>query len=150
MGFVAALEMPRIELALGVMDPFHYVELSNMEKSSSLVAGLVPGGSSSWKIPMIGRFVEEYALPLKPFAFVDVVTSASTFTTGHVVTLTVAPVPPCEKAQLIVAANVGVGAKIGFPVLHHPITIEPFEASREIARKEYVAYKNGIKCIGGE
>jgi ribulose 1,5-bisphosphate synthetase/thiazole synthase len=162
-GFVAALELPRAELALGIMSPSRLAE-HDASGSYDLIAGLAPGGMDFkyTKIAQLGELIEELALPVKPFAYFDVVTSASMVTSGMTGTM---PLPgavlqvPCENAHLVVAANVGVGAKIGFPLPHnvtsalgpivpHQATFEPFEAAMNIYKKETVAYKNGKKCLG--
>jgi hypothetical protein len=159
-GFVGALELPRVELALGIMSPFERI---NVSSAPNWVGTLNPG-STYLKVATMANIIEELALPIKPFAFANIVTSASTLTSGQTGTM---PGPmmmmPCQKAQLIVAGNVGVGAKIGFEthsvlphgvtnalgsLLPHTTTFEPFEAAMPIFKKEYVAYKNGIKCLG--
>jgi hypothetical protein len=162
-GFVAALELPRVELALGFMSPSTLVDpgLPHMD----LIRGLAPTSNFSMnviytKLSQAG----ELAFPIKPFAYFDMITSASTVTSGMTGTV---PMPgavlqvPCESAQLIVAANVGVGAKIGFPLPHslghalgpivpHELTAEPFEAAVNIYEKKMSAYKNGKKCLGDD
>jgi hypothetical protein len=166
-GFVAALELPRVELALGFISPVSAFDsnLPNMD----LIAGLAP--NSKFSLGLVTTKIAEaweVALPIKPFAYFDVVTSASTTTAGVTGTM---PMPgavlrvPCEKATLVLAANVGVGAKIGLPLhgllphsvtsalgplVPHELTAEPFESAVNIYEKTSSAYKNGKKCLGDE
>ena len=163
-GFVAALELPRVELSLGFMGPVPRVD--PVGPNMDLVLGLAPASNFSMSV-IYTKMNQAWAvaLPIKPFAFINMVTSASTLTSGMTGTL---PLPgavlqvPCENVHLVVGANIGVGAKIGFPVPHsvkgalgvlgplvpHELTAEPFEAAVNIFKKESVVYKNGKKCLG--
>jgi hypothetical protein len=60
---------------------------------------------------------------------------------------------PCQRAQLVVAANVGVGVKVNFA--HHKILgmapsadVGEFAYSKPIMHKSITRWKNGIKCPG--
>jgi hypothetical protein len=165
--FVAALELPRVELALGLVSPFALAENESFNKSMNVVDAF-PGGSSSkyTRVAHLGKMIEEFALPIKPFAYTDVVTSVGEFTSGVTGSLPgPAMVTPCQRVTMMVGWNLGVGAKIGFEthkILPHGITdtlgsllpkettAEPFEAAVNIHKWQTTAYKNGVKCLGDE
>ena len=171
-GFVAALELPRFELALGVMSPFDRADIrdyaSSFGKSMDLVNGLAPSsgfGTYYLKTMHMLEMVEELAFPVKPYAFANVVTSAGLVTSGVTGAMPM-PVPVvrglCEKAELVVGGNIGVGAHLGLEKigLGGPVgkilgTIgavpsdEMFSIQTGI-KKTYTAYKNGVKCLGDE
>jgi hypothetical protein len=159
--FLAALELPRVELALGVMSPLNMFLTST---APNWVGALNPE-TPYLRITKLSKMIENAAFPIKPFAYANIVTSASTVTSGTTGTMAGGAMltAPCEKAQLDIGGNVGVGAKIGFDIHHlatenlgktlgsllpHEATFEPFEASMQIFKKEQIAYKNGVKCLG--
>jgi hypothetical protein len=160
--FVAALELPRVELALGIMSPFDRLDVKS---APNWVGALNPGVDTKYlKIKTMAKTIEELALPVKPFVFFDIVTSAGTFTSGETGTMPgLSMLVPCQRAQIVVSGNAGVGAKIGFDMheikkglsaglaslVPHTATVEPFEASVPIFKGEMkTEYKNGIKCLG--
>ena len=156
----AALELPRVELALGIMSPLDRVDVTS---APSWVGMLNPGANTTFlKIKQMAKTIEALALPIKPFAFFNIVTSTGTFTSGETGTLPGASMlVPCQRAQIVVSGNIGVGAKIGFDLhalkhglsstidalVPHTATIEPLEASLPLFKTAMQTdYKNGIKC----
>ncbi len=175
--FVVALELPRIELALGVLAPASYVgEFSDIHpKTRSVIAGLAPGSTTAESLMAPIQSIafparSLWAFPVTPFFFMDLVTSASAITAGVTGTL---PVPggcmpqPCEKVNLVVALNAGFGGKVNIPFRpftingarhspgffhlgQHDLNFEPLEVAKTIRKWEFVKYKNGIKCLGDQ
>jgi hypothetical protein len=154
MGFVGALEMPRFELALAVMSPWNMQEVAGVGAHNSAARVLGNAGGFAYKLKNLGEVIEELAIPVKPYAFADIVTSASTLTAGYTGTMPgMAFMGPCQRAQLVVAANVGVGVKVNFA--HHKILgmapsadVGEFAYSKPIMHKSITRWKNGIKCPG--
>lgn len=152
MGFVAALELPRFELALAVMSPTSMA----IARNTTTAAARHTSQFFGHRTQSLSELVEEFALPVKPYAFVDFVTSTGTFTNGAMITGLVA-LPPCQRAQVTVSANAGVGVKITFahhlplpPVLGHTASVEAseFAATTPIMKRSFTRYKNGISCPG--
>ena len=109
--------------------------------------------------------IEEAAFPVKPYAFANVVTSAGLVTSGVTGAMPM-PAPVirgvCEKAELVVAGNIGVGAslelsKIGLGGTAGKIlgaigrpSDDIFNIQTPIFKKTYTEYKNGVKCLGDQ
>jgi hypothetical protein len=168
-GFVAALELPRFELALGIMSPFDRVEttdyISNFGKSMDLVNGLAPSsafGTYYLKTAHLLEMIEEAAFPVKPYAFANVVTSAGLVTSGMTGSVPTPLKPmPCERVQLVIAGNIGVGAHLGLEKIGLGGTVgkilsalgdvpsdEFFAIEKPVFKTTQTAYKNGVKCLG--
>jgi hypothetical protein len=151
-GFVGALEMPRIEVTFGLVAPSHMVEFNKAALLAKLAHTL------GFSDPTPNKLGEEFMLPIEPFAFADIVTSASAVTSG--VTGTMPPVGavmriPCEKVKLVVAAYVGGGVNIGFKtdsiakrLSEVGMLPTAVETAVRVFHKESQAYKNGVKCLG--
>jgi hypothetical protein len=163
MGFVAALEAPRIELALASLLPSSLAKFDeSLSAENAMVQAL--GGkyvSRKAKTARMMQLIEDIASPVKPYGYVDVVTATGTFTNGMITSSLVA-LPPCQRDQLTMTANAGVGIKLNF--LHHmpiaivkkilkpfghSVTIEAFEAAKPIyGPKTIYRWAEGIKCPG--
>ncbi len=160
MGLVAALELPRFEIALAVMSPSNMHEAAGIPGKNAFsrqvgtAYGTEPGGLYVYKLRNVMHFIEEVAIPVKPYAYMDFVTSTGTFTNG-VMTSSLVGMPPCQRAQITVSANVGIGAKLTLAhhlhlpsVLGHTASFETFEVAKPIMKKSITKYKNGLKCPG--
>ncbi len=170
MGLVAALELPRFEIAFATMSPSNMGLASGFSASNaaarerygfgqSLANTGAPGSSSfapvAYKLKNLAHFIEEVAIPVKPYFYFDFVTSTGTFTNG-VMTSSLVGMEPCQRAQITVSANVGVGAKLTLAhglsmlpgVLGKTASFETFEAAKPIMKKSVTKYKNGLKCPG--
>ena len=128
--FLAALELPRIEVALGVESPLQtspavpavpgggYPGISDGDLG--LIGGLAPNSPFSQRtfgVPAIAaqtinKFVQ---LPITPYGFGDLVFAATDITPGVTGTppLPGAVInPPCQKVNYVVGLNAGFGVKI--------------------------------------
>jgi hypothetical protein len=62
--------------------------------------------------------------------------------------------PPCQRAQVVLSLNAGVGAKLNFlnPTLKKMQTTSglkaEFSSSLPIVKKSFTAWKDHIKCPG--
>jgi len=111
MGFVVALEVPRLELAFALLPPAHLMELSNTVKFQKL--GALTYGPHFYK-EEVDELLEEvmaFVQPVKPYAFVNLVLSTGVFTNGAMTSSLVA-MPPCQRVQSTLSGNEGLGVKL--------------------------------------
>ena len=117
MGFTAALELPRFELSAAVFPPgFSKLNtaLSDTLKFQKLAAPVLGKTFLNGVVNDVTHDAADvFALPIKPYAFANVVLSTGIFTNGKLTSSLVAQ-PPCKRAQVVVTANVGVGVKLNF------------------------------------
>jgi hypothetical protein len=166
LGFVAALELPRLEMDLAVMSLSNIREAQQLPSTHKNLVTNGPGygymvGSAAEHIYLrqvittrLSQFIEEVAIPVKPYAFADIVTSTETFTNGAM-TSTLVGLPPCQRTGLKVTGNVGLGAKLSFAhhlplpsVLGKTASFETIEAAKPVFSKEITRWKLGLKCPG--
>jgi len=163
LGFVAALEFPRIEISLASMWP------SAISKSRELFAaenatvnalsGKYVGTKAKWARQM--QLIEDVASPVKPYAFVDVVEATGDFTNGAI-TSSLVGLPPCQRSQVTVTVNGGIGIKLNLlrhvpyaivkkilKPFGHQMTFEAFEVAKPLyGPKTVYQWENGLKCPG--
>lgn len=89
---------------------------------------------------------------MKPYWYVNVVTSTGTFTNGGLTSSLVA-LPACERAQIVVTGNTGVGVKLNFKntAIFSTLGINPkteFSLPVTIMKRAFTGWKNPIKCPG--
>ncbi|GEM_PF-6207318 len=164
MGFVAALEAPRFELALASMLPSSLGKFEDNLNSENAIVKALSGGtyvSGKAKRARMMQLIEDIASPVKPYGYVDLVTATGSFTNG-MITSSLVGLPPCQRSQLTMTANAGVGIKLNFlhhmPVaivkkilkpFGHSVTVEAFEAAKPIyGPKTIYRWANGLKCPG--
>jgi len=147
MGFVAALEAPRLELALGIMSPLN-LGIVNQVPQANAIAKFFGQKTQSKMETLL-----ELAHPVKPYAYIDLVTSTGTFTNGAMTSMLVG-LPPCQRDALVFTVNGGIGVKINFKnpfeighLLPHLATAEVFEVAKPIYKKSYTTWKS-VKCPG--
>jgi hypothetical protein len=158
MGFVAALEMPRLEAALAILTPLDLLTVKSVPAYNQ-AAKFFGQHTHSNAAGMLEK-IEEYAHPVKPYAFIDLVTSTGTFTNGAM-TSTLVGLPPCQRVGLVFTVNGGFGVKVNFknPFAKLPTaltlgkvpsqaTAEVFEAAKPIYTYKKTIWKNGLKCPG--
>jgi hypothetical protein len=153
MGFVAALELPRFELALALMLPSDLVKMGTTLPETLKLNSI----AKILKVPGIDKItaenIEKLMQPVKPYAYVNAVIATGTFTNGTMTSSLVA-LPPCQRAQVVLSLNAGVGAKLNFlnPTLKKMQTTSglkaEFSSSLPIVKKSFTAWKDHIKCPG--
>jgi hypothetical protein len=154
MGFVAALEMPRFEVSLAILTPPGLTELGD-KLAYNAAAGFFNRSGDLIYRHNIAKLIKELALPVKPYAYDNVVTSTGTFTNGGLTSGLVA-LPPCQRAQMTVTANAGVGVKLNFRNLPAVVsalqqTTGPkleFAVSSPSWKYSFTGWKDHIKCPG--
>lgn len=148
MGFVAALELPRFELSLALLPPMASMAMHREIALNKLAKTLNLNTQTN-----ILDTIKEAFTPVKPYAYLNVVLATGTFTNG-VMTSSLVAMPPCQRAQVVLSLNAGVGVKLNFKnsLLKKLVTTSgpksEFTASRPIAKRSFTAWKNHIKCPG--
>jgi hypothetical protein len=154
MSFVAALEMPRFQLALALLPPADFLEVSDTLKFQKI--GALKFGKNFYK-KEVNELIEElqaFAQPVKPYAFINLVLSTGIFTNGAM-TSTLVALPPCQRVQATLSGNEGVGARLNLKALSKLLAkadaltgpkVEFMPLPPYLPKRTLLSWKNDIKC----
>lgn len=152
MSFVAALEMPRFQLALALLPPARFLEISDNDKIHKLSA--YKHGMLTEELNELAEELEAFAQPVKPYAFVNLVLSTGIFTNGAM-TSTLVAMPACVRVQATLSGNEGVGARLNLKALSKLLAkadavtgpkVEFMPLRPFLPRKTLMYWKNDLRC----
>lgn len=154
MGFVVALEMPRLQLALSLLPPAALVEIDDALKFQKL--GALKYGKSFYKkeVNELLEELEAFVQPVKPYAFINLVLSTGIFTNGAMTSSLVA-MPACQRVQSTLSGNEGLGVRLNLAHFSKKLNelndmtgprVEFAPLPPYLPRKTVMFWKNDIRC----